>query len=78
MDVDFYVDPETNLPHIHRHGVSEEEVINVLENPGEDRSGREDARVAIGQSRGGRYIKVIYASEMEDDRLFVITAYEIR
>ncbi len=42
MRVRFYVDPSTGRPHIHNHDVSEEEVVEVLEAPGEDRPGRED------------------------------------
>ena len=63
MDICFYVDPETGEPHIYRHGVSEDEVTDVIQNPGEDRTGREGARVAIGQTRGGRYLRVIYVPE---------------
>lgn len=38
-NVRYYIDPETGLPHIHNHGVSEEEVEQVLAEPGEDRQG---------------------------------------
>ena len=50
----FYVDPETEVPHIHKHGVDEEEVIDVFSSPGEDRPGREGSSVAIGKTRAGR------------------------
>ena len=50
MNVRFYVDPETEAAHIYKHGVDEEEVIDVLSNPGEDRPGREGSRVAIGKT----------------------------
>jgi hypothetical protein len=36
----FYIDPATGLPHIYRHHVGEDEVMEVLEKPGEDRAGR--------------------------------------
>lgn len=49
MNVRFYIDPETETPHIHKHGVDKEEVVGVLLNPGEDRPGREDSRVVIGK-----------------------------
>jgi hypothetical protein len=49
MNVRFYVDPETESPHIYGHGIEEEEVIDVLSSPGEDRPGREGSRVAIGR-----------------------------
>lgn len=50
MNLRFYIDPETNLPHIYDHGVSEVEVEDILKKPGEDRLGREGTRVAIGQT----------------------------
>jgi hypothetical protein len=59
----FYLDPETGLPHIHSHAVAEEEVDEVLANPGEDRLGREGSRVAIGQTPAGRYLRVIYVRD---------------
>jgi hypothetical protein len=35
----FYLDPATGEPHIYEHGLSEEEVEEVLSNPGEERPG---------------------------------------
>jgi hypothetical protein len=35
MNVRFYIDRETEAPHIHKHGVNEEEVVDVLLSPGE-------------------------------------------
>lgn len=78
MDVRFYVDPETGEPHIYGHGVTEDEAVDVLGNPGEDRSGREWTRIAIGQTRAGRYLRVVYVSDAEANGIFVITAYELR
>jgi hypothetical protein len=49
MDIRYFVDPETGLPHIYRHGVAEEDVENVLRRPMEDRPGREGSRVALGR-----------------------------
>jgi len=78
MNIRFYVDPEGGTPHIHKHGVSEQEVEDILSNPGEDRPGREGSRVAIGRTRAGRYLRVIYVPDPESDRSFVITAYELK
>lgn len=77
MEIRFYIDPETDLPHIYNHQVREHEVEEVLYNPGEDRRGRDDSRVAIGQTYSGRYLKVIYASDLESNSIFVITGYEL-
>ncbi len=78
MNIRFYIDPETTLPHIYKHGVDEDEVEDILRRPGEDRLGRGGARVAIGQTRTGRYLRVIYIPDPEPASIFVITAYELR
>lgn len=78
MKVRYYIDPETELPHIYGHDVSEQEVEEVLLHPGEDRPGREGSRVAIGRTSGGRYLRVIYVPDTEPNSVFVITAYELR
>jgi hypothetical protein len=77
MPVRFYLDPETGEPHIYNHRVSEDEVEDVLRAPGEDRPGREGSRVALGQTRTGRYLRVIYVPDPEPQSVFVITAYEL-
>jgi hypothetical protein len=77
MDVRFYVDPETDEPHIYGHRVTEEEVADVLRKPGEDRPGREGSRNAIGRTRAGRYLRVVYVPDPEPGSVFVITAYEL-
>jgi hypothetical protein len=73
MKTRFYIDPETGSPHIHKHGVTEEEAEEVLFNPGEDRPGDGGSRVAIGQTRAGRYLRIICVSDPEPDSVFVIT-----
>lgn len=77
MRIRFYFDPETDEPHVHRHGIDEEEVEEVLENSIEDRPGERGSRVAVGQTNGGRYLRVIYATDPTPDSIFVITAYEL-
>jgi hypothetical protein len=77
MKVRYYFDPESDEPHIYRHGVDEHEVENVLDSPGEDRPGREGSRVAIGKTDGGRYVRVVYVPDPEPDSVFVVTAYEL-
>ena len=78
MNVRFYIDPETNFPHIYKHKVTENEVEEILSQPGEDRPGREGSRVAIGQTQDGRYLRVIYIVDVEPDSVFAITAFELR
>ena len=78
MNVRFYIDPETNLPHIYKHKVTKGEVEDILSRSGEDRPGREGSRVAIGQTQAGRCLRVIYVPDSEPDSVFVITAYDLR
>lgn len=78
MNIRYYIDPETELPHIYRHDVEETEVEEVLSNPGEDRPGREGSRVAIGRTSDGRYLRVIYVPDPGPNSVFVITAYELQ
>jgi len=78
LDLRFYIDPETGEPHIHGHNVSEQDVEDILKRPGEDRPGQEGVRVAIGRTSNGRYLRVIYALDVESSSVFVITAYELR
>ena len=78
MHLRFYRDPATGEPYIDNHGVTEEEVEAVLRRPGEDRRGREGSRVAIGHTRPGRFLRVIYVPDPEPESIFVITAYELQ
>jgi hypothetical protein len=77
VNVRYYIDPETEQPHIYNHDVAESEVEDVLSTAGEDRPGEDGARVAIGQTSSGRYLKVIYVPDPEPESVFVITAYEL-
>jgi uncharacterized DUF497 family protein len=78
MKIRFNLDAETQQPHIYEHGVTEEEVAQILNKPGEDRPGTEDSRVAIGQTTAGRFLRVIYVRDPVPDSVFVITAYDLR
>jgi len=78
LNIRYYIDPETKLPHIYEHDVKETEVEEVLSNPGEDRPGREGSRVAIGRTSEGRYLRVIYVPDPAPNSVFVITAYELQ
>ncbi len=77
MNTRYYIDPETDLPHIYKHNVLENEVEEVLLKPGEDRHGKEGSRVVMGQSRAGRYLRVIYVPDPKPESVFVITAFEL-
>jgi hypothetical protein len=75
--VRYFVDPATGQPHVYHHAVSENEVEDVLARAMEDRPGRDDSRIAIGQTAAGRYLRVIYVPDPEPSSVFVITAYEL-
>lgn len=77
MHIRYYIDPQTDLPHIYNHDVTEQEVEDILGSPGEDRLGREGSRVALGRTLGGRFLRVIYVPDPEPDSVFVITAYNL-
>lgn len=77
MTVRFYIDPATDQPHIYGHSVVEEEVEDVLARPMEDRAGRDESRIAVGQTGAGRYLRVIYVPDPIPGAVFVITAYEL-
>lgn len=78
VNIRFYIDPATGALHIYNHGVDEEEVEDVLNNPVEDQLGRRGSRVAIGQTSAGRYLQVIYIPDPAPHNVFVITAYEMQ
>ncbi len=78
MKVRYYIDPETDQPHIYKHDVAESEVEEVLARPGVDRTGSDGSRLATGRTRAGRLLRVVYVPDPEPKSVFVITAYELR
>jgi hypothetical protein len=77
MELRFYEDPETGEPHIYNHGITKEEVRQVLAHAGEDRPSSDDSRMALGRTIAGRYIRVIYVPDEGGESAFVVTAYEL-
>jgi len=78
MEIRFYEDPDSGLPHIYGHGVTEAEVRQVLRGPGEDLPGTRGSRMKLGQTAVGRYLQVIYVPDEDPESVFVITAYELQ
>jgi len=78
MDVRYFIDLQTGVPHIYEHRVSEEEVEEILASPAEDRPGEEGSRVALGRTFAGRFLRVIYVPDPKPNSVFVITAYELK
>lgn len=77
MELRFWNDPETGLPHIYAHGVTEDEVRQVLNRPGLSIRGGRNSRSIMGQTSGGRLLKVVFVPD-DGDSGFVVTAYELR
>ncbi len=78
MDIRYYLDPDTQLPHIYGHSVTEAEVEQVLRNSGEDLPGTRDSRMKLGQTDAGRYLQLIYVPDDDPQSVFVVTAYELQ
>lgn len=74
----FHIDADSEEPHIYQHGITDEEVEEVMRRPGDDFPGREGSRIALGQTDAGRFLQVVYI--LDEDRLgaFVVTAYDLR
>jgi hypothetical protein len=60
------------------HSIDGVEAESVVKRGQNETLVRDDSRVAIGQTSGGRYLRVIYVSNPEPRSVFVITAYELR
>jgi len=52
VEIRFYLDPETGLPHIYGHGITEAEVEQVLRASGGDVPGRRGSRMKLGRNWG--------------------------
>lgn len=69
MDAVFYINPRTGAPHCLDHGVTEDEVLDVLDAPEVRATAHGDALLAAGQTAEGRWIRVIYTVRDGDVRL---------
>ena len=76
MDLRYHLDADTGLPHICEHGVTEEEVEQILRGSGDEVAGTRGSRIKLGQTASGRYLQVIYVRDDVGDGAFVVTAYE--
>ena len=77
VDARYYLNPETDQPHIYDHGITEAEVEWILARPVEEGSSSGGARQSIGQTSAGRYLRVIYVPDRDGDGVFVVTAYPL-
>jgi uncharacterized DUF497 family protein len=77
LTIRFHIDPETGEPHVESHGVSVEEAQEVLARPLFEYPGKNGARIAVGQTTDGRYLRVVFLRDTAPDSIFVITAYDL-
>jgi hypothetical protein len=77
MEIRYFRDPDTGLPRIYEHGVTESEVEWILARPAEDEACSSDSRQALWQTAHGRYLRVIYVPDEEGAGVFVVTAYPL-
>lgn len=78
MELRFFIDAETELPHIYNHGITEEEVQEVITGRGEEHPGDRGSRMKLGQTAAGRYLQVIYSPDEGGKSAFVITAFDLK
>ena len=70
-------DPDGNVQHCSSHGVTKEEVEEVLQNATDADVSRSSGRpVVFGDTDAGRHLMVVY-DEIDEDSIYPITAYEV-
>jgi hypothetical protein len=70
-------DPDGNVMHIAEHGVTQDEVVEVLRAPLGQESSRSSGRpIAFGLTSTGKLLAVIYEL-VEQDVYYPVTAYEV-
>jgi uncharacterized DUF497 family protein len=70
-------DPDGNVEHCAEHGVSKEEVEEVLQNATDADTSRSSGRpVVFGDTTAGRHLMVVY-EEADEDTIYPVTAFEV-
>jgi uncharacterized DUF497 family protein len=70
-------DPDGNVQHCAKHGVTKEDVEDVLENPLDEDISRSSGRpVAFGYTSTGRHLMVVY-EQVDADTVYPVTAYDV-
>ena len=70
-------DPDGNVQHCAKHGVTKQEVEEVLQNPIDTDISRSSGRpVAFGDTTTGRHLIVVYAV-IDADTARPVTAYDV-
>ena len=70
-------DPNGNVAHCAEHGVSQDEIEDVLANPTDTGVSRKSGRpIAFGNTQTGRHLLVVY-EEVDADTIYPITAFDV-
>jgi hypothetical protein len=76
VELQFYCDPDSDLPHIYGHGVTEQEVLEVFRRNPVRLHGSEGSMFALGQTASGRHLKIVY--RQDEREILVITAIDLQ
>jgi uncharacterized DUF497 family protein len=70
-------DPDGNVQHCAEHGISKEEVEEVLQDASDADVSRSSGRLVLfGDTSTGRHLMVVYET-VDADTVYPITAYEV-
>ena len=70
-------DPDGNVQHCLQHGVTKDEVADVLQNPTDtDTSDSSGRPIAFGDTSSGRHLMVVY-EEVDAETAYPVTAYDV-
>jgi uncharacterized DUF497 family protein len=70
-------DPDGNVRHCAEHGITKEEVEEVLQEPSDADVSRSSGRpVVFGDTTTGRHLMVVYET-VERNAVYPVTAYEV-
>lgn len=66
-----------NVAHIDEHGISKDEVVEVLHDPLSESVSRSSGRpIAFGITSSGKSIGVVY-EQIDEDTVYPVTAHEV-
>ena len=76
FDVVWVPGEQGNIEHIAEHGITQDDVEEVVQDPDRKETSRSSGRpIAFGYTSSGKYIAVVYEL-LDDNTVYPITAYE--
>jgi len=70
-------DPDGNVQHCSEHGITKEEVEEVLENATDADVSRSSGRpVVFGDTLAGRHLMLVY-DQIDEETIYPVTAFEV-